>query len=123
MRAADAFEMALLRNLRVGKHPSASWRGVLVVLGICVLTVNVVTRYSILGSEARGVKTVISGKSHSGESQRQRLLGNGLHWAAPAPKSTLVQPPRAAVHAVSAVFLAINLDSESWLYNRPPPSC
>ena len=115
--------MTLLGNLRVGKHPSDSWRGVLVVLAICALTVNVVTRYGVFGSEAPGVRTVSAAKSHSQELQRQRLLGNGLHWVAPAPRSTFFQPPRAAVHAVSAVFLAINLDSESWLYNRPPPSC
>jgi hypothetical protein len=115
--------MALLGDFRVGKHPRDSWRGVLVVLAICALTVNVVTRYCVLGSDAPGASTVSAAKSHSQELQKQRLLDNGLHWVAPAPKSTFFQAPRAAVQAVSAVFLAIHLDSESWLCNRPPPSC
>jgi hypothetical protein len=91
----------------------------LVVVSICALTISLATRYSGLGSEVP--KTVSVVKSQSQQSQRQRLLGNGLHWIAPAPSSTFFRPPRASVHAVSAVFTAIHLDSESWLYKRPPP--
>src|ERR1700745_3448610 len=105
--------MALLGNIRIGKHPSNSWGSVLVVLAICALTVNVVTRYSVFGSDAPGERTVSAAESHSQDLQRQRLLGNGLHWVAPAPRSTFFHPPRTAVHAVSAVFPAIHLDSES----------
>jgi hypothetical protein len=116
--------MAMLGNLGVGTRTSCSWRGVLVVLAICALALNVATRYSGLGPEASGVRTVTAERAQSQESQRQRLLGNGLHWISPLRSSTFFQaPPQASAHAVSAVFLAINLDSESWLYNRPPPSC
>jgi len=114
--------MALLADLRVGKHPGCSWRDVVVALAICVLVVNVATRYRMFGAEAPSGRTVSVMKAQSPECQRQRLLSNGLHWISPVPKSTIFQPPRASVPAVSAVFLAINLDSESWLYNRPPPS-
>lgn len=113
--------MGLLRNLRVGRHSGDTWRSMLVVLSICALTISLATRYSGLGSEAPKRVSVV--KSQSQQSQRQRLLGNGLHWIAPAPNSTFFHPPLASVPAVSAVFTAIHLDSESWLYKRPPPSC
>jgi hypothetical protein len=115
--------MGLLGNLRAGEHSSYSWRGVLVVLAICAVTISVATRYSGLGSEVSNVKTVSVLKSQSQQFQRQRLLDNGLHWMAPASSSAFFQPPRASVHAVLAEFSAIHLVSESWLYNRPPPSC
>ena len=115
--------MDLLGNIRVGKHSRHSWRGGLVVLAICCLAANVVTRYSGFGSEAPSVRTITVAKTQSQESHRQRLLGTGLYWISPVLNSRFFQaPPQASVHAVSAVFLAINLDSESWLYNRPPPS-
>lgn len=112
--------MGLLRNLRAGRQPGY-WRSVLVILSICALTISVATRYTGLGTEVP--KTVSVAKSQSQESQRQQLLGNGLHWMAPAPSSTFFHPPQTSVLAVSAVFTAIHLDSESWLYKRPPPSC
>src|ERR1700676_1299641 len=101
---------------------SLLWRRLLVVFAIGFLTVNVVTRYSVTGSDPAHVRTASASKSPSQESQRQRLLSNGLHWMSPPPVSTPFQPPRIPVRAVSAVFPAIHLESESWLYNRPPPS-
>jgi hypothetical protein len=97
------------------------WR-LLVVFAIGFLTVNVVTRYNATGSDAPSVRTVSAAKSPSQESQRQRLLNNGLHWISPPPASTAFQSPPISVRVVSAIFPAIHLDSESWLYNRPPPS-
>jgi hypothetical protein len=101
---------------------SGSWRSLLAVLAIGFITVNVVTRYSMWGSDVPHVRTASAAKSPDQQSRSQRLLGNGLHWISPAPISTVFQSPRIPVRAVSAVFVAINLDSESWLYNRPPPS-
>jgi len=110
-------------NLRDGKHPGNTWRGVLAVLAICAVTISLATRYSGLGSQVSRVRTAGVVESQSQQFQRQRLLGNGLQWMVPAPSSTFFQRPRASVRAVSAEFTAIHLDSESWLYNRPPPSC
>src|ERR1700692_398768 len=101
---------------------SLLWRRLLVVFAIGFLTVNVVTRYNATGSDAPSVRTVSAAKSPSPESQRQRLLSNGLHWISPPPASAAFQPPRIPARVVSAVFSSIHLDSESWLYNRPPPS-
>ena len=110
-------------NPRGSGRASRCWLGLLVVLSICILTVNVATRYSDPGPGTPGLRTISRIASHSQESQRQRLIANGLHWISPAPVSRFFQPPRSFVHPVSAIFTAINLDSESWLYNRPPPSC
>ena len=102
---------------------TSSWRGLLIVLTVGFLAVNVVTRYSTPGYEVSSVRTASIVKAASPQPLRQRLLSNGLNWMAPAPASTFFQPPRISVSAVSAEFPAINLESESWLYNRPPPSC
>jgi hypothetical protein len=114
--------MSPLENHRVGNYPGRSWQGLLVLVAICAVTISVATRYSGLGgSDLPSVKSVTVLKSQSPQFQRQRLLGNGLHWIAPVASSALFQPPRVAVQAVSAEFTAIHLDSETWLYNRPPP--
>ncbi len=98
----------------------ASWcRIAVVVLAVFSLTASLATRYC-LHSEAQNVTTV---KSQSPDSHRQRLLGNALQWTAPAESFTLFQPPRSSVLTVSVVVPSTNLISESWLYNRPPPSC
>jgi len=123
LKNRSEFEMTLPGNSNVGRLANYSWRAVLVVLAICALTVNVATRYSASGSEAPTVRTVCTVKFQSQDCQRQRLLDNGLHWISPVPSSTFVRPRRASVRAVTAVFHAIHLDSECWLYNRPPPSC
>ena len=98
----------------------ASWcRIAIVVLAVFSLTASLATRYSSQGSEAQNLATV---KSQSQAAHTQRLLGNALQWTAPAASFTLFQPPRSSVFSVSVVVPSTNLISESWLYNRPPPS-
>jgi hypothetical protein len=111
------------------EHPRAArlWsrcRIVVVVLAICCLTVSVATRYTVLGTEVQSeVRNVTTVKPLSLDARRQHLLSNALQWTAPASYFTLFQPPRSSVLTVSAVVPSTNLSSESWLYNRPPPSC
>jgi len=114
--------MSLLEKPRDGKRLN-TWRSALVILAVCALTVNVVTRYSTCGSRAPSSRTISVLKSNVGSSQTQRLLSNGLPWIAPAPAVTFLEPPKARTSAISALVPAIHLDSESWLYNRPPPVC
>jgi hypothetical protein len=97
-----------------------NWRAMLVLVAICSLSVSLATRYTRLNSESGSVKIV---KSQSPDVKKQHLVRDALKWTAPTPKFTLVPAVRSHVHVVSAVFLATNLSSESWLYNRPPPSC
>src|SRR5258708_35912497 len=114
--------MRRLENCFATPKLSLFWHRLLVIFAIGFLAVNVVTRYTSTSSDAPRVRAVSVVKSPSQESQRQRLLSNGLHWISPPPASTPFQPPRTPVRAVSAVVPVIHLDSESWLYNRPPPS-
>jgi len=98
------------------------WSGcriAVIVLAICSLTASLATRYTMVGPEVQKTAAV---KSQSPDIQKQRLLSNALQWTAPAASFTLFQPPRPSVFAVSVVVPAQNLSSESWLYNRPPPS-
>jgi hypothetical protein len=116
--------MAMLEHSRA-RVSFASRCGIAVVLlAICSLTVSLATRFTSLSPEVQSeVRKGTTVKSQSLDAQRQRLLSNGLQWTAPASSFTLFQPPRSSVFAVSVVIPSTNLSSESWLYNRPPPSC
>ena len=92
----------------------------MVLLAVLALTASVATRYAFLGRDVQKVTTV---RSQSPEANRQRLLGDALERTTPAPVFTLFQPPRSSVLAVSVVLPLTTFSSESWLYNRPPPSC
>ena len=95
-------------------------RAVLILGAICALSVSLATRYTVQTSKAPNVKLV---KSQSSDAKKQHLVRDGLKWTAPVAKFTLLPAVRSSVHVISAVFPATNLSSESWLYNRPPPSC
>jgi hypothetical protein len=112
--------MGVLKHSRARGSLWFRCRIAVVLLAICSLTASVATRYTTLATEVQKVATV---KSQSPDAQRQRLLSNALQWTAPAASFTLFQPPRSSVFAVSVVVPSTNLSSESWLYNRPPPSC
>src|SRR5208283_1757741 len=112
--------MVMTEHSRARSSLWSRCRIAIVVLAIFSLTASLATRYSALGSEVQKIAAV---KSQSPDAQRQRLLGNALQWTAPAASFTLFQPPRSSVLTVSVVIPSTNLDSESWLYNRPPPSC
>jgi hypothetical protein len=114
------FGAAVLTDFRAGKRLSCSGRVALICLAICCLTVSLATRFAVSGSETSSVTAV---QAQSADAQRQNLLSDGLKWTAPAVSFTLFEPPRSFVYAVPAVFPSTNLWSETWLYNRPPPSC
>jgi hypothetical protein len=87
-----------------------------IVLVVGALTASLATRYT-------QTQKVAAVKSQSSDIQKQRLLSNALQWTAPAPTFSLFQPPRTSIVIVSVFIPFPNLGSESWLYNRPPPSC
>jgi hypothetical protein len=113
-------KMAMPEHSRARVSFAARCRIAVILLAICSLTVSLATRYALLGPEVQNVAAV---KSQSPDAHRQRLLSNAFQWTAPASSFALFQPPRSAVFAVSVVVPSPNLSSESWLYNRPPPSC
>jgi hypothetical protein len=118
LRFRDGFAMFLASRWDVRR--CRNWRAALVLVAICALSVSLATRYTVLNSDVTGVKVV---KSQSSDAKRQHLVRDALKWTAPAAKFTLVPAVQSHVHVVSAIFPATNLSSESWLYNRPPPSC
>lgn len=110
----------MLDQSRARARLASHCRIVIVIFAIWSLTASVATRYAVLGGDVQKVTTV---QSQSPEANRQRLLGSALEWTAPASIFTVFQPPRSSVLAVSVAVPSTTFDSESWLYNRPPPSC
>jgi len=98
----------------------SSCQTALILLAICALTLSLATRYTVRGPEAHNVSSV---KAHSADAKTQHLLSDGFQWTAPSFSFTLFRPSQSFIYAVSAVFPPVNLYSESWLYNRPPPTC
>ena len=114
------FGAFLLTYLCTRLRLSSSYQVALVCLAICSLAVSLATRFTIPVSETPGKTSV---QTYSPHAHRQHLLCDGLKWTAPASSFTLFEPPRALVYAVPAVFPSTNAYSETWLYDRPPPSC
>jgi hypothetical protein len=109
----------MLEHSRARASSASRCRIAVIVLAICSLTASVATRYTELGPEVGKVAAV---KSQSPDVQRQRLLKNALQWTEPISSFTLFHPPQPSISTVSVVVPSRNLSSESWLYNRPPPS-
>jgi hypothetical protein len=114
------FEKNMAERSRVLIRLSHLCRITVIVLVVGALTASLATRYTTLGPQTQKVAAV---KSQSSDIQKQRLLSNALQWTAPAPTFSLFQPPRTSIVIVSVFIPFPNLGSESWLYNRPPPSC
>jgi hypothetical protein len=98
---------------------SRCWSAV-IVLAICSLAISVATRFTVVSPAAQKPSTA---KSELPDAKRQHLRANAMQWTAPTVRLALYQPPRSSVLIVSAVIPSTNLTSETWLYNRPPPSC
>jgi hypothetical protein len=111
--------MIVMRRLRIRGCLGSAGRTAFIFLAIFSLTVSLATRYTGTNSDASNARAV---NDHSPDAQRQHLLSDGLKWSAPPYSFTLFQQPRSFVFAVSADFPATNLCSETWLYNRPPPT-
>src|SRR5271166_4237149 len=110
----------MLGHCRARLRFASRRRIAIVLLAICSLTASVATRFALAGSDVQHQTTI---KSQSAEAKRQHLLSKALQWTAPPASFTLFQPPRSSVLIVSVIVPYTNLSSESWLHNRPPPSC
>ena|ERR1700719_2530182 len=91
-----------------------------IVLAICSLTISLATRFTVIGAEVQKSTTI---KSELPDAKRQHLLANTFQWSAPTSSFTMFQPPRSSVLAVSVVIPSTPQSSETWLYDRPPPTC
>ncbi len=105
-------------TLRSGAKCRCRW---LVIAAVFCLTVNVATRYCFVTvSDTRVVRKEMG---HSPNGERQRLLGDGLHWVAPAASFGVLHPRPARRIASRNTPAIADLFPEDCLYNRPPPAC
>lgn len=109
--------------MRILGHRSTDgrgWRGLLIVVAICSLTISLATRFVIPASSQ--IHTAKAVSRCLVEPQRQRLNRDAVQWAAPVQVSALAEPiivyPRLAPPEPQ---VAIQLFDDS-PYNRPPPS-
>jgi hypothetical protein len=94
---------------------------VVILVAVLSLAVAVATRYcSVERYQTNATKIV---KAHSFDAKRQRLLNDGLHWAAPAETLILFEPTQVSPAVVPAVPPVVRLYLEHGLHNRPPPFC
>jgi hypothetical protein len=109
--------------MRLLKQPGISeynWRGVLIVVAICSLTVSLATRfYTPFSSKGHVVRAV---ERRSAEPKRQHLDRDATHWVAPVASFTLLEPSAVLHHVTFTGPLLPNHVFDESLYNRPPPS-
>jgi hypothetical protein len=109
-----------LYTLKYREIAGRGWRGVLIVIAICSLTLSVATRF--WASSTSQSKIVKSVDQRSVEPKRQHLNKDATRWVAPLVDFSIFVP--AAIEtslALSGPVLPKHVFSES-LYNRPPPS-
>jgi hypothetical protein len=95
------------------------WRRTLILAAVLSLAINVATRYTtVVPSSAAKIVS-----PQSVDAKRQHLLNDGLHWSAPAATFVLFQPAGASAAALPPVPPVTRLDSEDFLFSRPPPFC
>jgi hypothetical protein len=95
------------------------WRSTLVLGAILSLTISVATRFSTTAPSKTSTKVV---RSESPNSERQRLLNDGLLWCAPAMTSALFEPAGVSLEILPAVPAITRSHFEDLLFSRPPPS-
>lgn len=96
------------------------WRKTLIFTAVLSLAINVATRYTTVVQQKAAAKIV---SPDSVDAKRQHLLNDGLHWSAPAATFVLFQPAGASTAGLPPVPRVARLDSEDFLYSRPPPFC
>ncbi len=103
------------------KAGGREWRGVLVVIAICSLTLSVATRFWAPSISQSHIVTK-SIDQRSVDPKRQHLNKDATRWVAPLIDFSILAP--AAIEARLAPtgpILPKHVFTES-LYNRPPPS-
>ena len=94
------------------------WRGFIIVLAICGLTVSLATRTFRLK-----IPHCVSVTSGDAQAMRQHMDRDAARWVPPVPLFTSLQAPTFYPHAVPAGPPLASVLFDQSLYNRPPPSC
>ena len=104
-------------------HPasgvSSVWGRLLVLVAVLSLTISLAGRYTTDISAASGTATTVA--AHQVAGKTQHLLGDGLQWTAPTTALLMMVVPRRTARITPIPLPVIELYSEDWLYNRPPP--
>jgi hypothetical protein len=116
----DGYEMSTFGHPGTVVRHSA-WRRTLILLAVLALTISLASRYT--AAAATGLSKASSMSADSASAKTQHLLGDGLQWTAPVAAFLMLVVPRTKTRILHPVLPVINLHSEDWLYNRPPPFC
>ena len=110
-------QLFTLKHRKVGGR---GWRGALIVIAICSLTLSVATRFwAPSTSQSHIVKSI---DQRSVDPKRQHLNKDATRWVAPLIDFSILAPAAIETRlAPTGPILPKHVFSES-LYNRPPPS-
>jgi hypothetical protein len=107
----------IFRNRKIDGR---GWRGALIVLAICSLTVSVATRF--WASSTSQSQTVNSVAHRSVDPKRQHLNKDACRWVPSSATFSVFAPAEIETRlAPAGPLLPKHVFSDS-LYNRPPPS-
>jgi hypothetical protein len=103
------------------RKPRSRWCAVLVLVGVCLLTISLATRYnSPISTSSHSVKTIQS--ETSPESKRQRLTKNAANWMPVVLSFTILHAPVFYPRIAPTEPPAPSLVVAQQLYTRPPPT-
>jgi len=110
-----------MQRLKYRRANGLRWRGVLIAVTICSLTLSVATRFWAPYT-SHSSSTVTSTDRRAAEPLRQHLDRDATQWVAPVAALCIVEPTAIGTRVAPArTILPTRLFSDS-LYNRPPPS-
>jgi hypothetical protein len=93
----------------------------MVLVAVLSVAASLATRYGTTCPADFGSATSVS--SHSVSAKAQHLLGDGAQWTAPTSGFLMLVVPHRTSRTLRIVVPITALYFETWLYNRPPPSC
>lgn len=106
-----------LKHRGVGEY---RWRGALIAVAICSLTISVATRFLVPCTPQSHIVRAVDRRSV--EPMRQHLDRDGVQWVAPSSSFSVFEPIVIESDlAPDGPPLRNHVFSDS-LYNRPPPS-
>jgi len=114
----DGFmQLSTMRHREVGGR---GWRGMVIVIAICSLTLTVATRFWAPSTSQSHVAKSIDRRSV--DPKRQHLDRDAVRWVAPRASFSFVSPATIETRVAPAGPLLPKHVFTDSLYNRPPPS-
>ena len=102
------------------KVDARGWRGALIVIAICSLTVSLATRF---WASSRSHTQIVKSVDHRPlDPKRQHLNKDASRWVAPSAAFSVIAPASIETRLAPAGPLLPKHVFTDTLYNRPPPS-